>query len=197
MTDIVEQAARVAYETYHKAGEFRPYEIAQALADAGLLAEDAALITTVGGLEALPVGTAIRTQSGAVAVKHDTTDYPWQFADDTQDRFTNIGMIDCHIWPFTVLHQPGISSARTVPTRDEIAKRVHPGYGRPRYDTETCSACERAEEIADAVLALLADQPTVNEAKAQALEEAAELADNPHEDYWLRERAQQVRGTDV
>src|SRR5690625_650257 len=39
MTDIVEQAARVAYETYHKAGEFRPYEIAQALADAGLLAD--------------------------------------------------------------------------------------------------------------------------------------------------------------
>src|SRR5690625_1167401 len=44
MTDIVEQAARVAYETYHKAGEFRPYEIAQALADAGLLREP---VTTI------------------------------------------------------------------------------------------------------------------------------------------------------
>jgi len=46
MTDIVEQAARVAYETYHKAGEFRPYEIAQALADAGLLAEPVRTVPT-------------------------------------------------------------------------------------------------------------------------------------------------------
>src|SRR5690625_3130624 len=57
--------------------------------------------------------------------------------------------------------------ARTVPTREEISKRVHPAYGRPRYGVETCSACERAEEIADAVLSLMAGRPTVAEVQEQ------------------------------
>lgn len=50
---------------------------------------------------------------------------------------------------------PGWSVQRELPTREQIAKRIHPGFGRPRYDTETCHACERAGEQADSILALL------------------------------------------
>lgn len=91
MTGIVEQAARVAYGTYHKAGEFRPYELAQALADAGLLREP----------------------------------------------------------------------ARTVPTRNEIAEAMH---ARDDEDVDYLDH-ESALRYADAVLALLADQPTVDGAR--------------------------------
>src|SRR5690625_2380793 len=102
MTDIVEQAARVLYEHYSRSDglDVTAQESAQALADAGLLA------------------------------------------------------------------QP----ARTVPTRDEIADVIldtHLFDGGTPIDT------------ADAILELLAGQPTVEEVKAQALEEAAELLDQP------------------
>lgn len=80
--------------------------------------------------------------------------------------------------------------ARTVPTRDEIVDAL---VMSPLADTAGTDLAP-FNRAADAVRALLAGQPTVAEVKAQALEEAAELTDNPHEDYWLRERAQQIRG---
>ena len=91
------------------------------------------------------------------------------------------------------LHDAGLLAepTRTVPTREEIAVIFHAGFDV--RGEGICSSCTLAAENADAILALLAGQPTVAEAKARALEEAAELTDNPHEDYWLRERAQQIR----
>lgn len=109
--------------------------------------------------------------------------------------------------------------ARTVPTRDEIADALFQWntlddpyfviYGRSGDDSEG----NPYYPIADAVLTLLTNQPTVNEAKAQALEEAADAwqtggwADAPrypdqvqeriaHGQFvteWLGQRAQQIR----
>src|SRR5690625_2479056 len=93
--------------------------------------------------------------------------------------------------------------ARTVPTRDEIAQAIHDGPGAQKQYLEEnirphsivgCDYADQYREDADAVLALLAGQHTVAEVKAQELEEAEELTDNHHEDYWLRERARQIRG---
>ena len=58
--------------------------------------------------------------------------------------------------------------SRTVPTRDEIVEAVSD------IDAESWPNPASTEEIADAILALLADQPTVAEVKAQALKEAAD-----------------------
>ena len=160
MTDIVEQAARVAYETYHKAGEFRPYEIAQALADAGLLK----------GSADNPKKVAPSTQHRDVyelAAERIGTESTW-----------------------TVDAREALGLTRTVPTRDEIARITH---------QQTCERCEEPQErydyrpsdlhAADAVLALMADQPTVEEAKAEAWEEALseaaeqgtiQIPDNPY-----------------
>ena len=68
MTDIVEQAARVAYETYHKAGEFRPYEIAQSLSDAGLLRELPTLEQIADAIDEAAYGGASHTTDLAEAV---------------------------------------------------------------------------------------------------------------------------------
>lgn len=92
MSDIVEQAARVIID--HTSDDVSAGELAQALADAGLLAEP----------------------------------------------------------------------ARTVPTREEIVAAVGD------IDAESWPNPASTEEIADAVLALMADQPTVTEVKAQTPE---------------------------
>src|SRR5690625_623265 len=95
--------------------------------------------------------------------------------------------------------------ARTVPTREEIAVAIMQADREPHSDYTP---------QADAVLALMADQPTVAEVKAEALEGAAELLDQPRALWfelgigvtvqddtnrdiklttWLRDRAQQYR----
>jgi len=106
MTDIVEQAARVLSTQTTCDGEPHPTEVhrrqAQALADAGLLAEP----------------------------------------------------------------------ARTVPTREELVEAVSD------IDAESWPNPASTEEIADAILALLAEQPTVAEVKAAALEEFAAHIEN-------------------
>src|SRR5690625_2299313 len=97
--------------------------------------------------------------------------------------------------------------ARTVPTREEIGEVV---CAKSHYDGNC--GCGRDDRTADAILAILAGQPTVAEAKAQALEEFAEvwatgewsdwfLAENvtcdvsavQATDKALRERAQEIR----
>lgn len=112
-------------------------------------------ITTETELDALPVGAVIRSQRGAVALKQDATDYPWVFADETQARFTNIGMIDCHTWPFAVLYEPG-KQARPLPDRDEIAEAIDDVIGYLDLNDVTRAEMDTAiEQAADAVLALL------------------------------------------
>jgi len=100
-----------------------------------------------------------------------------------------------------------LREARTVPSREEIGEVV---CAKSHYDGNC--GCGRDDRAADAILALLADQPTVAEAKAQALEEFAEvwatgewsdwfLAENvtcdvsavQATDKALRERAQEIR----
>lgn len=89
--------------------------------------------------------------------------------------------------------------ARTVPTREEIGEVV---CAKAHYDGNC--GCGRDDRTADAVLALLADQPTVAEIKAQALEEAAadpdftawlESRENkiPAARAWLQHRAELIR----
>ena len=229
MTDIVEQAARVIYDTenYNRAVLEDAQVIAQALADAGLLAqpartESSRIITDVQDLEMSLDRVVIRDADGDI----------WERQGELEtERGTFAAWLGTHTGvkpsidiplPATVIYVPGEftgerptrqevwqeafsagymdGQSHTVPTREEIAEALFQWntlddphfviYGRSGDDSEG----NAYYPIADAILALLADQPTVAEAKAQALEEAAELTDNPHEDYWLRERAQQIRG---
>ena len=93
--------------------------------------------------------------------------------------------------------------ARTVPTREGLVETVSD------IDAESWPNPASTEEIADAIHALLAGQPTVAEVKAQALEEfAAHIENTAQRDdvrltehavndtggaYLARERAQQIR----
>lgn len=148
MTDIVEQAARVAcpngpdhdHQPNLDQGCNWALQLCQALADAGLLAEPA---------RTLPTREQVETSVGAVLF--DSTNHPD---------------------PVAVLGKS------TEPLRDKVT---------------------------DAVLTLLAEQSTIAEVKAQALEEAAAaLREVPDSDPanlwmnndsadWLQARAQQVR----
>lgn len=94
--------------------------------------------------------------------------------------------------------------ARTVPTREELVEAVSD------IDAESWPNPASTEEIADAILALLAGQPTINEAKAQALEEfAAHIENTAQRDdvrltehavneaggaYLAREQAHEIKG---
>ena len=108
--------------------------------------------------------------------------------------------------------------ARTVPTREQIARALSTHHYSIAYggcacgadfedETETLEAEQEAynQHAADEVLELLAGQPTVAEVKAEALEEAAAaLREIPDSDPanlwmnndsadWLQARAQQAR----
>lgn len=62
--------------------------------------------------------------------------------------------------------------ARVLPNREDVARSWHEaGIGEGSWDRCTDHVRERALRRADAVLALLADQPTVAEVKAEAWHE--------------------------
>lgn len=89
----------------------------------------------------------------------------------------------------------------TVPHRDEVAAAIAAGY-----EPDDPTPNRHDYRAADAVLALLAGQPTVAEVQAQALEEAAQFAEkhdvladiwngSQHQfvGAWLHTRAHQIR----
>ena len=109
--------------------------------------------------------------------------------------------------------------ARTVPTREEVETAIGGVLFNASNHPDPVTVLGKdvgplRDKVTDAVLALLAGQPTVAEVKAQALEEAAELLDQPRALWfelgigvtvqddtnrdiklttWLRDRAQQYR----
>jgi|SRR5690625_1255486 len=240
MTDIVEQAARVLSEnwrnmhTNESLGKQRM--LAQALADAGLLREP---VTTILEEFVVPCAKCNPDEGRCIPCRKEADTYyraainainPNLAAkelarDSDSDAGGYVGRdlreLAARIKRHLLQHP---EPARTVPTREEIVDALF--TQNIKNLSQNHNAKQNWRALADAVLTLLAWQPTidevwlaataeerirsdngtrvplealldVNEAKAQALEEAAELTDNPHEDYWLRERAQQVRGTDV
>src|SRR5690625_244179 len=181
MTDIVEQAARVAYETYHKAGEFRPYEIAQALADAGLLREP---VTTILEEFVVPCAKCNPDEGRCLPCREEADTYyraainaisTYSAAkelarDGDSDTGGYVGRdlreLAEHIKQHLLEHPE--PPARTVPTREELTTTIMRADRDPHSDYTP---------QADAAQALLAGQPTVAEVKAAALEEAAEIVE--------------------
>ena len=50
--------------------------------------------------------------------------------------------------------------AGRLPSGGDIARLVHPGYGRNGITKETCAACASTEELADMILALIREHVT-------------------------------------
>lgn len=72
---------------------------------------------------------------------------------------------------------------RVVPTQDDITDALGPilfnNFNYPKLGESTAPLLNK---ITDAVLALLADQPTVNEVKSQAWDEAAQHLAGEYDD---------------
>lgn len=176
--NIVEQAARKVFEHQIPFASDKPrdfddprflyernkaFDTAQALADAGLLRETAQ--EEVDRLTRLIADTTALTGADAKTLV--------EAVQELAER------------------------ARTVPTRGEIAEVLTyalTGAGVDDYREYSGEEGLRAYyRMADAVLELLADQPTVNEAEAQALEQAATQMKHQAARDFLRHRAQQIR----
>lgn len=129
MTDIITRAEQVIID--HTSDDVSAGELAQALADAGLLTDGTNYAALVK-----------EAQRSGCAVEIDGV----------------------RIHPCDTYGNDTTKPTRTVPTRGEIAVQMKRHFDR---------GSDGWLDMADAVLALMADQPTVTEAKAQALEEAA------------------------
>lgn len=98
--------------------------------------------------------------------------------------FLDVGNMEHH--QAQALADAGLLADRATPTREQIAEAVAPiAFNAANYPKPGESTTPFVTKIADAVLALIADQPTVNEVKAQAWDECAQ---------WHAEQGMPVNG---
>lgn len=119
------------------------------------------IITTAEERAALPPGCVVRSGAGSIACRFDVQ-LGVLFGDDCPFPWSALEL------PLTVLWHPDqpTEPVRVLPSREEIRALFHSTH------SDTCTGwCETQTERA---LALLADQPTVEQVKAQVLRGFAE-----------------------
>lgn len=142
-------------------------------------------VTTREELDALPDRSVVLDSDGDAWAKEGDI---WVLGINRWDAALLLGSA-----PLAVLHIPGQPHApqRVQPSRASIARALH-------YQDCRCPRFDKPEHVdyvymADAVLTLLASQPTVAEVRAQALRDAATAWSDwdalQAPELWLRERA--------
>lgn len=202
MTDIAEQAARKVFEHQIPLASDKPrdfddpkflyernkaFDTAQALADAGLLREPE---------HAVPPGkdvAALITNARAICAEYDfdlLAEESWptvmrQLIDaleapqaDRRDVYVIAAQRIGTGETWTVDAREALGMQRTEPTRGQIAEAIRGAIDNPRE-----ASWDMDLDAADAVLALLADQPTDAEVKAQAWDEAATHLAGEYDDH--------------
>lgn len=142
-------------------------------------------VTTREELDALPDRSVVLDSDGDAWAKEGDI---WVLGINRWDAALLLGSA-----PLAVLHIPGQPHApqRVQPSRASIARALH-------YQDCRCPRFDEPDHVdyvhmADAVLTLLASQPTVAEVRAQALRDAATAWSDwdalQAPELWLRERA--------
>ena len=122
-------------------------------------------ITTAEELDALPRMSIIIDGDGDAYQKFDEG---WRATYSANESLTPADLPE----RLTLVHRPGqpTKPAQVLPSREQIAHRITESHPTWRYVGPIQAA------MADAILALFADQPTVAEVKAEALREAGVAA---------------------